>query len=213
LAIDLHVEGSFQRGHGDVLGDRTETGAAVGDRQIVVDGLRHVDGLDRVAHGFGQLGHLEAGVGRIAAAVVEEVADVVGLEDFDQALVFALVGFQALHLEAAGTEGAGGGGTQRGDVGVGFLAGVDQVFGQRADDAVAAGVDGADLVGMLAGGLDDAAGGGVDDGGDAAGLRIERILDGHVHSRFMRAEGRAPQGVLNGYRFPAGDARVPSPAP
>jgi hypothetical protein len=112
-----------------------------------------VDGLDRVAHGFGQLAHLVAGVGRIAAAVVEEVADVVGLEDFDQALVFALVGFQALQLEAAGTEGARGGGAQGGDGGVAFLAGVDQVFGQGADDAIATGVDLADDVGMLAGGL------------------------------------------------------------
>ena len=81
------VEAGFADRHGDVLGDRAEARAAVGDRQVVVHGLRHVDGLHRVAQLLGQLRDLEAGVGRVAAAVVEEVADVVRLEDFDQALV------------------------------------------------------------------------------------------------------------------------------
>jgi hypothetical protein len=72
----------------------------------------------------------------------------VGLEDLDQALVLALVGLQALQLVAAGAEGAGGRVAQGGDVLGGLLAGVDQVLGQRPDDAVAAGVDVGDLVGM-----------------------------------------------------------------
>jgi len=44
-----------------------------------------------LAHGFAELRDLEAGVGRVAAAVVEEVADVVRLEDLDQALVSRLL--------------------------------------------------------------------------------------------------------------------------
>ena len=96
LGHRAHVERRFQRGHRDVFGDRAEAGAAVGDGQVVVHGLRHVDGLHRIAHAFGQLRDLEAGVGGIAAAVVEEVADVVRLEHLDQALVFALVLFQRL---------------------------------------------------------------------------------------------------------------------
>jgi hypothetical protein len=176
LGHGTHVIGGLQSGHGDVLGDRAEAGAAVGDGQVVVHGLGHVDGLDGIAHGFGQLAHLVAGVRRVAAAVVEEVADVVGLEDLDQAFVFALVGFQRLQLETTGAEGAGRRRTQRGDGRVRFLAGIDQLLGQRADDAIAAGVDLADDIGMLARGLDDAAGGGVDDGGDAAGLSVKGIL-------------------------------------
>ncbi len=152
--MDAHVEAGFARGDGDVLGHGAEARAVVGDRQVVVHGLGHVDGLDRVAHGLGELRDLEAGVGGVAAAVVEEVADVVGLEDLDQALVLALVLLQALELVAAGAEGAGRRVAQRGDGGGGFLAGVDQVFGQRADDAVAAGVDLADLVRVLARGFD-----------------------------------------------------------
>ena len=85
----------------------------------------------------------------------------------------------ALELVAAGAEGAGGGVAQRGDGGVGLLAGVDEVLGERADDAVAAGEHGADGVGVLAGRLDDPAGGGVDDGGDPAGLRVEGVPLGH----------------------------------
>ena len=46
-----------------------------------------MDGLQRVAHGFAELRHFEAGVRRITAAIVEEVANVVRLENGDQALV------------------------------------------------------------------------------------------------------------------------------
>jgi hypothetical protein len=146
-AHGAHVEDCLQGRGGDVLGHGAEARAVVGDGQVVVDGLRHVDGLHRVAHLLRQLADLVAGIGRVAAAVVEEVADVVRLEDLDQALVLALVGLQALELVAAGAEAAGRGVAQRGDVLGRFLAGVDQVLGQRADDAVAAGIDVGDLVG------------------------------------------------------------------
>jgi hypothetical protein len=139
-----------------------------------------VDGLQWIAERLRQLAHLEAGVGRVAAAVVEEVADVVRLEDLDQALVFAPVLFQRLELVPAGAEGAGGRGAQRRDRLGRLQAGVDQLFGQRAEDAVAAGVDGADAIGMPARGFDHAAGGGVDDRSDAAGLGIEGIEEGHA---------------------------------
>ena len=51
---------------------------------IHVDGLGYVNGLDGVTHLFGQLRYLEAGVGRVTPAVVEEIADIVGLEHFDE---------------------------------------------------------------------------------------------------------------------------------
>ena len=104
------------------------------------------------------------------------------LEDLDQALVFTLVGFQRLQLVAAGTKTAGRGFLQCGDRLVGLFRGVDQVLGQRADDAVLAGQYVLDLVAVLAAGLDDAAGGRVDDGGHAAGLGVESVLLGHGYS-------------------------------
>ena len=100
------------------------------------------------------------------------------LEDFDQPLVLGAVLFQRFQLVAAGTERAGRCVAQRGDCLCTFLRGVDQDFGQRTEDAVASGIDLADFHFVLSRGFDNAAGGGVDDGGDAAGLGIEGILDG-----------------------------------
>jgi len=55
------------------------------------------------------------------------------------------------------------------------LAGVDQVLGERTENAVAAGVELADPARVLADRLDDATGGRVDDGGDTAGLGIKGV--------------------------------------
>src|SRR4030095_10246343 len=55
------------------------------------------------------------------------------------------------------------------------LTRVDEILGERADDAVTSGIELADPVLVLAGGLDDTARRSIDDGGDAAGLRVESI--------------------------------------
>ncbi len=91
-----------------------------------------------------------------------------GLEYFNQPLIFSAVGFQALQLVTAGAEGAGRRVAQGGDVLGRLQAGIDQLFGQRTDDAVTAGVHLADLVRVLTGCFDYAGCGGVDDGGNAA---------------------------------------------
>src|SRR5690606_39991940 len=95
-----------------------------------------MDRLDRVTHGLGQLGYLEAGVSGVAATVIEEVADIVRLEYLDQALVLGTVGFQALELVAAGTEGAGGRVAQGGNVLRRFQAGVDQIRSEEHTTAL-----------------------------------------------------------------------------
>ncbi len=111
-----NVKTGFTDGRGDVFGHRAKARTAVGDWQVVVHGLGYVDGLDRVAQRLGQLGDLQARVGGVAAAVIEEVADIVGLEDFNQALILGAVGFQAFQLVAAGAECAGRGVAQASDV-------------------------------------------------------------------------------------------------
>jgi hypothetical protein len=135
-----------------------------------------MDGLDRIAQARGELGDLVTGIGRVAAAVVEEIADVVGLEDLDQTFVLAPIGLQALQFVATGTKGAGGGVAQRRDGLVRLQAGVDQILGERADDAVASGIDLGDPVRVTARGLDHTTGRGIDDGGHPTGLGIEGIL-------------------------------------
>ncbi len=178
-AHGAHIEGGLQGGGGDVLGDGAETRTVVRDGQVIVHRLGHMDRLHRIAHGVGELGDLIAGIRGVAAAVVEEIADVVGLEDLDQALVLTLVGLQALELIAAGTQAAGGRVAEGRDIGGGLFVGVDQVFGEGADDAVASGIDVGDLVRILAGGFDHPAGGGVDHGGDSAGLSVKGVFRGH----------------------------------
>ena len=42
----------FKSGDRDVLGDRTEAGTVVGDREIIVDGFRNMDRLHGEAHFF-----------------------------------------------------------------------------------------------------------------------------------------------------------------
>ena len=128
-----------------------------------------------IAQLLGELRDLEAGVGRVAAAVVEEVADVVRLEDLDQALVLGGVVLVLLQLVARRAERARRRVAQGADVGGAFEAGVDQVLGERAEDAVPAGVHLADAALVLAGRLDHSAGRGVDDGGDPAGLGVESV--------------------------------------
>ena len=178
LGHRLHVEARLAHAGGHVLGHRAEARAVVGDRQVVVDRLGHVHGDERIAHLGGDARDLEAGVGGIVAAVVEEVADVVRLEHLDQALVLVAALLDALELVAAGAEGAARRVHERADVRGRLAAGVDEVLGERADDAVAARVDLADLRLVLPRRLDDARGARVDHRGDAAGLRVEGVA-GH----------------------------------
>jgi hypothetical protein len=68
---------------------------------------------------------------------------------------------------------------QAGNILVGFEAGIDQVFSQRTNDAVAPGEDLADRLRIAqlcaARRLDDATGGGIDHRRDAARLGVESV--------------------------------------
>src|SRR5690606_31126792 len=109
-------------------------------------------------HAVGQLGDLVGGILGITAAVVEKVAYVVGSEHFNQAFVFALVLGNILELVSAGAESPARRVDQGLDGVVRFQAGVNQLFFQRADDAITAGIDLADLVRVFTCGLDNTAG-------------------------------------------------------
>ena len=66
LGRGLGHRGDVERGLAhrdrDVLGDRAEARAAVGVRQVVVDGLRHADADERMAELIADLGHLVSAV-------------------------------------------------------------------------------------------------------------------------------------------------------
>src|SRR5579883_1631817 len=158
-------------------------------RQIVVHRLRYAHTGDGIAQRLPYLRYLERGIHRVVATVVEEIADVVRAEDLDQPLVLRAVLVDPLQLEAGRPEGAGRGVLEPADDGGTLAAEVDQILRQGADDAVASGVDLADVARPAHCGLDDPAGRGVDDGGDTAGLGIERVLLGRRFFHGVGAEG------------------------
>ena len=106
-----------------------------------------------------------------------------GLEDIDQALVLGAILIYGLELVAARTEGPTRSVAKGSDRGFRFLRGVDQLFTKCTEDAIAAGVDLADAIGMGARSFDHSAGRCVDDGGNAPGLSVEGVararLGGH----------------------------------
>src|SRR5690606_34192480 len=106
----------------------------------------------------------------------KEIADVVGLEYFNQPLVLPAVLFQAFEFVAARPESAGRRMAQCADRFAGVLTGIDQIFGQRTNDPIAAGINCTYPAGLLAGSFDYTRGRGIDDGGHPAGLSIKSIF-------------------------------------
>ena len=70
---------------------------------------------------------------------------------------------------------------QRGDVGIRFGRGIDEIFGEGTDDAVTTGVDLADALWVFTCCLDQAAGRSVNDRGNPARLGVKRVSSLHSH--------------------------------
>ncbi len=198
---------------GESLGDefcgRTVAGAMIGDAEIVVDGFGDVDDAEVVSGFFRFFVDDAAGVCAVVTAAVEEVADVVGLADFENFAAVGDVGFVACGEEAAGGSACDGFEVVEGGVGE-----VDEVFVDDAPYAVECAVDAVDLW-VAAGfedGTDDAL---VDDGCGSAALGNENFsCDRHrtcsvreiefrlENSRENRETPLAVDGILsqlNGY--------------
>ena len=113
------------------------------------------------------------------------------LKDFDEALVLGAILINAFQFVARGAKCTGRGVAQCLDSLRAFLARVDQVLGERADDTVATGVELSNVLLVLAAGFNDAGRRGINDGSDAAGLSIKSIPRGF---RGLRLRHRmAPQ--------------------
>ena len=176
------------------LGRRAEARAVIGAAgQVVVDGLGHVHADEVVAGGLGLLVDDAAGIGRVVAAAVEEVADVVRLHDLEHLQAVLDVGLVAGRAET-------GGGRDRHVFQVlqGGLGEIEEVLLEHAAHAVAGAVDVGDLR-EPARFEDDAYDALVDDRGRATALRdksfagqlshvilhllLKRTLGGFFHSR------------------------------
>ena len=130
VLVDLHA------GSSDVLGCGSEARAVVGAEQVVVDGLRNAHDAALVAGLHHILGNLVAGIHGVVAAVVEEVADVVLLEDLKNTLVIGIVYVRISQLVAAGAQSRGRGVAQKSQLVAVFLVDIIQVVVQQALDAV-----------------------------------------------------------------------------
>ena len=167
--IDPGVLVQLHAGGGDVLGGAAVAGAVVRAGQVVVDGLGHPDDVAGVAHLLHVLADLVAGVHGVVAAVVEEVAHVVLLEDLQDAAVVGVVLVRVGQLIPAGAQGGGGGVLEQIQLGRVLLAHVVQFVSQHPFDAVGSPQNPGDLGGGQ-GGLDDPLGTGIDDRSGPAGL-------------------------------------------
>ena len=99
--VDLHRRG------GDILGGRTVAGAVIGSEEVIVDRLGDTHYAAFVAVFEHEFADFVAGVHRIVAAVVEEIADIVLSENLENTAVIGIVDIGILQLVAAGTEGRG----------------------------------------------------------------------------------------------------------
>ena len=163
VVVDLHAAG------GDILGGGGEAGAVVRAEQVVVDGLGHAHDAALIAHLLHILADFVAGVHGVVAAVVEEVAHIVLLEDLQNALVVGVVRVGVRDLVAAGAQGGGGGVEQQLQLGGVLLGHINEPVVEHALDAVLRAVDLGDGL-VVQSGTDHAVGAGVDDRSGAAGL-------------------------------------------
>ena len=174
--IHVAVAADFHEGGGDILGGGGEAGAVVGAEEVVVDGLGHAEHAALVADLGHVLADLVAGVHGVVAAVVEEIANVVLLEDLEDPLEVGIVGIGVGDLIAAGAQQGRRGVEHAGQLFGVFLVHDHEAIVQHAADAVVGAVDDGDVL-ALEGGLDDAVGAGVDDARGAAGLADNAVAD------------------------------------
>ena len=106
-----------------------------------------------------------------------------GAKHSHQSLIFLLIFLKGLQFVTTTAERPRRRRTQRGNAGRAFFAGVDQVFIQGTDNAVQSRIHFAYLTSMLARGLDDPAGTGINDRSDTTGLRIKQVRFGHDDSQ------------------------------
>ena len=106
-----------------------------------------------------------------------------GAKHGHQSLIFLLILLEGLQLVTTTAERPCRCRSQSGNAGRAFFAGVDQVFIQGTDNAIQPRVHFTYLASVLARGLDDPAGTGINDRCDTTGLRIEQVRFGHDHSQ------------------------------
>ena len=164
------VERELSDSRAEVFYDAAVAGAVVGDGKVVVDGLRDADNAHFVALRRRVVGDFIGSVLRVVSADVEEEADIVRLEDFDDARVVLF----ALEFVAACSERRRGSVAQPADCLLRFLRQVDEFFVQNAFHSVECAVNFFDAIVVKSFG-DDTREARIYDGGGAARLRHQDV--------------------------------------
>ena len=147
----------------------------IGSEKIVVNRLRNTHDAAVITGLLHILGDLVAGIHGVVSAVVEEIADIVLLENFKNALVVGLVNICVGKLIAAGTEIRGRRVLKKFKLGRIFLSYVVELLVQYSDDTVGGTVNFLDYVGVLECLDKDTGGGSINDGSRTTGLSKHQI--------------------------------------
>ena len=183
--VDLRVARDFHDGSGNILGGGSEARAVIGAEQVVVDRLGHAHDHAVIADLLHIFGDLVAGVHRVVAAVIAEIADVVLLEDFQNALVIGVVLVGIGDLIAAGAERRRRRIRQAVKLGAVFRVHAQQFVFQHALDAVVCAVDLGDGA-RVQRGADHTVSTGVDDRRRTAGLPDDQCaFEWCIHKFFL----------------------------
>ena len=148
----------------------------VGAVEVIVNGLGNAHDPAFIVGRLHKTADLVAGIHGIVAAVIEEIADIVLLEDLKDPLIIGVVDLGIGHLVAAGAE-SGRRGVQQQTQFLGILLiHHKKAVVQNAFDPVLGTVNLGDFFSVQCS-ADHAIGTGVDDGGGAAGLAKDSCAD------------------------------------
>jgi hypothetical protein len=192
-----HVEADLHHGRRIIFDDRPIAGTTVRVRQVVVDGLGHADDTHIPIPPEGFEMNFVRGVLRIVAANVEEVADIVRLENLEEAVHVAR-GVLGLLFEidfiAAGAQGGGGCVFQAFDRFGLLIVDINQLFIEHAQDAVGATVDFFDTL-VVPRFLNHASQARVNHGRGSTRLRHQQISNQFTHTSSVLVAGRTGPAV------------------
>ena len=156
----------------------------VGAVQIVVNGFGHAHDAALIAYLLHILGDLVAGVHRVVATVIEEVADIVLLKDLQDALIIGVIHVGIGQLIAAGAQGGRGSELQKIQLCGVLLSHIVQLVLQHTLDPVGSPQDTGDAVGLQSG-LDHTLSAGVNDCSRTSGLANDAGAGQLLHVCFL----------------------------
>ena len=98
ILVNLHAGGC------NIFGSGSESGAMVCSEEVVVNGFRNSHDAALVTDFLHIFTNLIAGIHRVVAAIIEEIADIIFFEDFQDTLVICIIYIRIGHFIPAGAK-------------------------------------------------------------------------------------------------------------